>query len=98
MHEAHALLTAVRTQAVMSKYGSGPYRGDGSSVAAYVAGAEESTGALGGSHVLRAAVVQPADGSAADERPPTFAAQNSFVGALTVADHEQESAPLPPPQ
>lgn len=62
----------------------------------YVAGAAANSGGMMGSGKMpNGVVVPPPNGDYGGDRPPTFGAQNSFVGSLTI--EEQEPRP-PAPQ
>eukprot|EP00892_Ulva_mutabilis_P008908 jgi/Ulvmu1/638/UM010_0008.1 len=62
----------------------------------YVAGASANSGSTYGSGKIPPGMVMPPpNGHSNGERPPTFAAQNSFVGSLTIEETDQTQ---PPPQ
>lgn len=98
----HGMTCTARVQGVVSHYDNFRDGMDADEMARsgtvemYVAGAAANSDGVPGSVKGRqGGVVPPPNGSYEGDRPPTFGAQNSFVGSLTI--EEQESRP-PAPQ
>lgn len=95
MHDLHACVQGVVTNYNNFRDGMDADEMQRSgTVEMYVAGAAANTGPYGSGKIPPGVVIPPPNGDAVGERPPTYAAQNSFVGSLTIAETEPQP-PLP---